>query len=94
MEPRIKFAQTKDGVSIAYWTLGEGMPFVQMPVAPWSHVQLELQVPLWRAWDERLAEKRLHVRYDHRGSGLSERNVTAPTLDALMLDLEAVVDRL
>ncbi len=54
MEPRIQYAKTEDGVNIAYWTLGEGPPFVEMPVPPWSHVQLELQVPLWRAWDERL----------------------------------------
>jgi hypothetical protein len=26
MEPRIQYAQTKDGVSIAFWTLGEGTP--------------------------------------------------------------------
>ena len=30
MEPRIQYAQTKDGVSIAYWTLGEGMPTMSM----------------------------------------------------------------
>ena len=24
MEPRIQYAKTKDGVSIAFWTLGEG----------------------------------------------------------------------
>ena len=28
MEPRIQYAQTEDGVSIAYWTLGEGAPLV------------------------------------------------------------------
>ncbi len=28
MEPRIQYAQTKDGVSIAFWTLGEGMPLL------------------------------------------------------------------
>ena len=28
MEPRIQYAQTKDGVSIAFWTLGEGEPQV------------------------------------------------------------------
>ena len=27
MEPRIQYSQTKDGVSIAYWTMGEGQPF-------------------------------------------------------------------
>ncbi len=35
MESRIQYAKTKDGVSIAYWTLGEGMPFVQVP-GPWT----------------------------------------------------------
>ena len=32
MEPRIQYAQTKDGVSIAFWTLGEGMP----PILPFG----------------------------------------------------------
>ena len=26
MEPRIQYAKTADGVSIAFWTLGVGMP--------------------------------------------------------------------
>ena len=30
MEPRIQYAQSKDGVSIAYWTLGEGKPLVRV----------------------------------------------------------------
>jgi len=30
MEPRIQYAQTKDGVSIAFYTLGEGMPVALM----------------------------------------------------------------
>ncbi len=29
MELRIHYAQIKDGVSIAYWTLGEGRPLVE-----------------------------------------------------------------
>jgi hypothetical protein len=50
MEPRIQYAQTTDGVSIAYWTLGEGMPFISMPPAAFSHVQLEWRVPEARRW--------------------------------------------
>ena len=38
MEPRIQYAQTADGVSIAFWTLGEGMPLVHMTLGP-SHIQ-------------------------------------------------------
>ena len=26
MEPHIQYAKTSDGVSIAYWTIGKGMP--------------------------------------------------------------------
>ena len=93
-EPRIQYAQTTDGVSIAYWTLGEGMPFVQMPTIPWSHIQLEWQIPEYRRWYERLAEKRKLVRYDGRGTGLSDRDVTDYSVDAHVSDLEAVIARL
>ena len=41
MEPRIQYAKTKDGVSIAYYTLGEGMPFVNMPTVLFSHIQMD-----------------------------------------------------
>ena len=93
MEPRIQYAQTKDGVSIAFSTMGEGIPFVQIPAA-FSHLQLEWQLPEFRTWYERLAERRKLVRYDTRGSGLSEREVSDFSLEAHVLDLEAVVDRL
>jgi class 3 adenylate cyclase len=94
MEPRIQYAQTKDGVNIAYWTLGEGMTFVQMPPLPDSHIQLEWQFPEVRSWYERLAEKRKLVRYDGRGSGLSDRDVADYSLEGHVLDLEAMADRL
>jgi len=67
------------------------MPLVYMP-AQISHVQLEWQNPDVRRWYERLAEKRKLVRYDGRGTGLSEHEVTDYSLDARVLDLEAIVD--
>ena len=94
MEPRIQYAKTADGVSIAFWTLGEGLPVVQIPNLPWSHIQLEWQDPGIRRWYERLAEKRKLIRYDGRGLGLSDRNVADYSVDAHMLDLQAVVERL
>jgi hypothetical protein len=33
-EPRIQYAKTEDGVSIAYYTLGEGEPCVSLPIIP------------------------------------------------------------
>jgi pimeloyl-ACP methyl ester carboxylesterase len=94
MEPRIQYAQTADGVSIALWTLGEGTAYVEMPTIPVSHIQMEWQIPEWRRWYEALAQRRMVVRYDCRGAGLSDRDVTDFSLDAQVLDLEAVVDRL
>ncbi len=94
MEPRIQYAQTADGVSIAFWTLGEGVPLVDMWASPFSHIQLEWSFPELRRFYERLAEKRKLVRYDPRGAGLSERDVTDLSLDSHLLDLDAVVNRL
>jgi class 3 adenylate cyclase len=94
MEPRIQYATTADGVSIAFWALGEGTPFVEMPTIPVSHIQMEWQFPQWRRWYESLAQRRMMVRYDCRGAGLSDRDVSDFSLDAYVLDLEAVVDRL
>jgi len=93
-EPRIQYAKTSDGVSIAFWTLGEGTPFVHMPWIPWSHIQLSWQLPRTRHWYQRLSENWKVVAYDGRGTGLSERVVSDFSLDANVLDLEAVVDRL
>ncbi len=95
MEPRIQYAKTKDGVSIAYYTLGDGMPIVSMPSVPFSHIQLEWQqIPEYRDFHERMAEMRTLVRYDCRGQGLSDRDVAEYSLDAWLRDLEAVVDHL
>ena len=94
MEPRIEYAQTEDGVSIAYWTLGEGMPLVQMPSFPLTHIHLEWQIPEFRRWYEHLVGTLRLVRYDARGAGLSERNVTDFSLDAQILDLDAVAAHL
>ena len=46
MPPRIQYAKTKDGVSIAYWPLGEGVPLVYMPNHVSSHIQLERSIPI------------------------------------------------
>ncbi len=93
MEPRIRYATSSDGVSIAFWTLGEGKPLVCMAGGPWCHVE-SWYVPECRRWYERLAQKRMLVWYDLRGTGWSEREVSDYSLEALVADVEAVVDRL
>jgi class 3 adenylate cyclase/pimeloyl-ACP methyl ester carboxylesterase len=93
MEPRIRYTQTSDDVSIAYWEMGIGEPLVVMPAYPVSHLQLEWRVPEWRTFFERLARHRRVIRYDGRGMGLSQRNIDPETisLETAQLDLDAVV---
>ncbi len=88
MEPRIQYAKTRDGVSIAYATIGQGPPLV---ACPRSFDQFSRQVAPWHALMERIGEGRLLVQYDGRGTGLSERNVKDFSLEARLRDLEAVV---
>src|SRR3989304_3542840 len=95
MEPRIQYAQTSDGVSIAYWVMGEGMPLVDMPFAPFSHVQLDWEDTANRSWLKRLAQSgMLVVRYDPRGSGLSERRGTETSFATALFGLVAGIARL
>ena len=95
MDPRIQYATTSDGISIALWSIGEGVAIVNPPPAlPWSHIELEWQIPEWRHWYEHLTEHYQIVRYDNRGSGLSTRDIKDVSLETHVRDLEAVVDRL
>ena len=93
MKQRIRFCTSLDDVRIAFATAGEGPPLVR--VNNWfTHLELDWDNPVWRHWSAALAERRTLVRYDPRGSGLSDRDVTDFSLDAMVADLEAVVDAL
>ncbi|MEX0799898.1 MAG: adenylate/guanylate cyclase domain-containing protein [Dehalococcoidia bacterium] len=93
MEPSIRFVTSADGVRLAFSVIGAGPPLVL--VRPWiSHLELLWQDAAFRSFFERLAEQRTLVRYDGRGNGLSERDVTEVSFDDLVSDLETIVDHL
>ena len=94
MDPLIQYAATSDGVSIAFWTLGNGPPLLFLPALPLANLQVEWEMPWFRRWFERLAERRTVVHYDSRGTGLSERDVADLSLDGHLLDIEAVLAKL
>lgn len=91
MELRIQYVRAADGIRIAFGTAGEGRVLVRVSTAPFSHCQLEWQD---NAFFERLTKGRKVVTFDARGTGLSDRAVSDFSLDARLLDLEAVVDHL
>lgn len=93
MTQEIRFCESFDGTRIAYATAGTGPPLVR--VANWlTHLELDWEGPIWSHWFEELSRGRRLVRYDLRGSGLSDRSVDDLSLDAWVRDLEAVVDDL
>jgi DNA-binding SARP family transcriptional activator/pimeloyl-ACP methyl ester carboxylesterase len=92
--PHIESARTSDGVRIAYHSWGRGFPLVHMPSLLWNNLELEWQVPAWRAWFEQLGAGRTLVRYDGRGQGISDRRQTEVTPETMGLELMAVTDAL
>jgi len=64
-------------------------------VANWvTHLERDWEGPIWPPWFEELSRHHTLVRYDLRGSGLSDRQVDDLSLEAWVKDLEAVVDDL
>jgi DNA-binding SARP family transcriptional activator/pimeloyl-ACP methyl ester carboxylesterase len=89
----IRFCTAPDGVRLAYAVVGEGPVLVK--AANWlSHLEYDMNSPVWRHWLTGLASHRTLVRYDERGCGLSDWNVEEFSLDAWVMDLETVVDAL
>ncbi len=90
----VQYATTSDGVSIAHWAMGDGMPLVIPPVLSTSHLEMEWQIVSRRATYEGLARGARVIRYDCRGMGMSQRDAIDFSVEAACRDLEAVVDRL
>lgn len=91
MKQRIQFCTSRDGVRVAFATAGEGPPLVR--VNNWfTHLEIDWDSPVWRHWIDAFTQRRKLIRFDPRGSGLSDRNVADFSLDAWVADIEAVVD--
>ena len=91
VDQKLGFCTTADGVRICYATVGEGPPLVKAP--NWlTHLEFEWHSPIWGHWWEVLSANHTVIRFDQRGSGLSDRNVADLSFDAWVSDLEAVVD--
>jgi pimeloyl-ACP methyl ester carboxylesterase len=89
----VRFCSAADGTRIAVATIGNGPPLVR--ASHWlSHVEHDLESPVWRPWLRELSRRHTYIRYDQRGCGLSDGTVDDLSLDLLVGDLEAVVDHL
>src|SRR5437588_3123629 len=89
--PPIHHATTRDGVRIAFHTVGDGPAVVMLFPYHVSHLALNWNVPLHRGAIEFFARYFRVVNLDFRGAGLSERRIGPLSLDTFAEDLDAVL---
>jgi len=89
--PETRYARS-DEVSIAYQVTGDG-PFDLVFVPGFvSNVELAWTVPVQASAFRRLASFCRLIRFDKRGTGMSDRVAGAPDLETRMDDVRAVMD--
>lgn len=91
MKQQIRYAVTDDNVKLAWSTFGHGPPLVK--AATWlTHLQYDLESPIWKHWIGFVSEHFQCTRYDERGCGLSDRKVPEMSAAHWVGDLETVVE--
>ncbi len=89
----ISFCTAPDGTRLAFATIGSGPPL--MRAAHWmTHLDYDWQSPVWRHWLVGMARGRTLVRYDERGNGLSDHDVTDFSFETMVDDFATVVDEM
>lgn len=92
MEPRVEYAEASDGVRIAWTATGAGPTLVALPGVPFGDFAAEWRIPVLRRAYLGLADRVRLVQFDTRGSGRSQRDVPDLSFDAMVSDLDAVID--
>lgn len=90
VQQEIRFCRSGDGVRIAYAIHGDGPPLI-VNTCWLSHLQHDWHSPVWRHFVEGLGRFATVIRYDERGYGLSDRDVSDFSFEARFDDLESVV---
>lgn len=91
MHQRIRYVGTTDHVNLAWAELGHGLPLVK--VATWlTHLQHDLDSPIWARWIRFFGERFRFIRHDERGCGMSDWRVDNIALPQWVEDLESVIE--
>jgi len=91
LDVETRYARSGD-VHIAYQVTGDGPIDVVFVPGFVSHVEIESGIPGRAAFFERLQSFARLIRFDKRGTGMSDRVSGAPTLEVRMDDVRAVMD--
>jgi class 3 adenylate cyclase len=91
MQAETRYAKS-DGVNIAYQVTGDGPLDLVMVMGFISHLELDWDEPRAAHFLERLSSFARLIRFDKRGTGLSDRPGGLPDLETRMDDVRAVMD--
>lgn len=88
---QVSYALSADGTAIAWCAQGDGPPLVR--IGHWlSHLEMDSHSGIWGPLIARLGKGRRLIRYDLRGTGLSDRDAPLTGIDVFAEDLAAVAD--
>jgi DNA-binding SARP family transcriptional activator/pimeloyl-ACP methyl ester carboxylesterase len=89
--PPVRYAKSGD-LNIAYQVTGQGPIDVVLVSGFISHLEKDWEDPRHAHFFERLASFSRLIRFDKRGTGLSDRPAELPDLETRMDDVRAVMD--
>ena len=87
----VRYVRASDGVQLAWAQSGSGPPLVK--AATWlTHLEHDIESPVWHHWTEFLSDHFSYVRYDERGCGMSDWDVRDLSIDRWVGDLHTVIE--
>jgi|SRR5687768_9068344 pimeloyl-ACP methyl ester carboxylesterase len=87
----VRYARSGD-VSIAYRVIGEGDRDLLFVHGFAGNLEAEAEIPHMVKFDDRLSRFSRLIKFDRRGTGLSDRVRETPSLETRMDDVRAVLD--
>lgn len=90
---QVRYFESLDGARIAYAITGSGPLVVLMP--SWlTHLEYQGRSVAWQPWLAALTSRYTLIRYDPRGCGLSDRDVSDLSFGSWVRDFAGLVDML
>jgi pimeloyl-ACP methyl ester carboxylesterase/DNA-binding CsgD family transcriptional regulator len=88
---KIRYVRTTDGIQLAWAEAGTGPTLIK--AANWmTHLDFELESPVWRHWIRFLSDNYRYIRHDERGCGMTDWQVGDVSFERWVADLESVVN--
>ncbi len=87
----IRYCRSTDGIRLAYAISGHGPQLVK--TGNWlNHLEYDWESPIWRHFLVGLSREHKLIRYDPRGTGLSDWDVPDVSLDGWVNDVAVVAN--